>query len=494
MKAFAEIQKIGKALMTPVAILPAAGLFLAFGNKLGIPLMEQAGQIIFTNLPLLFAVGAAIGLVGGDGVAALSAVVAILIMNTTMGIVSDAAAGVAAGDMAYGMVMGIPTLQTGVFGGLIAGIIAAVCYKKFYKTELPAFLGFFAGKRLVPIMTALLAFFVGLAMPVIWVPFQAGLAKLSYLANETNTNISTFIFGVIERSLIPFGLHHIFYAPFWYQFGEYTNAAGQVVSGDQAIWFAMLRDGVTNFTSATYSGAGKFLTGKYPFMMFGLPAAALAMYHEAKTENKKMVGGILFSAALTSFLTGITEPLEFSFLFVAPVLYGIHCIFAGLSFMLMNMFAVRIGMTFSGGLIDYIVFGVLPGTSGFENHWYMVIVVGLVFSVIYYFGFRFAIRKFNLMTPGREETKKEQADVKVDGNELAVLVLNALGGKENLVSLDACITRLRVEVKDTGKVDDKELKKLGASGVLKVGANGVQAIFGSKAQFICNDLKSMTGI
>ena len=408
MKAFAEIQKIGKALMTPVAILPAAGLFLAFGNKLGIPLMEQAGQIIFTNLPLLFAVGAAIGLVGGDGVAALSAVVAILIMNTTMGIVSDAAAGVAAGDMAYGMVMGIPTLQTGVFGGLIAGIIAAVCYKKFYKTELPAFLGFFAGKRLVPIMTALLAFLVGLAMPVIWVPFQAGLAKLSYLANETNTNISTFIFGVIERSLIPFGLHHIFYAPFWYQFGEYTNAAGQVVSGDQAIWFAMLRDGVTNFTSATYSGAGKFLTGKYPFMMFGLPAAALAMYHEAKTENKKMVGGILFSAALTSFLTGITEPLEFSFLFVAPVLYGIHCIFAGLSFMLMNMFAVRIGMTFSGGLIDYIVFGVLPGTSGFENHWYMVIIVGLVFSVIYYFGFRFAIRKFNLMTPGREETKKEQ--------------------------------------------------------------------------------------
>ena len=494
MKAFAEIQKIGKALMTPVAILPAAGLFLAFGNKLGIPLMEQAGQIIFTNLPLLFAVGAAIGLVGGDGVAALSAVVAILIMNTTMGIVSDAAAGVAAGDMAYGMVMGIPTLQTGVFGGLIAGIIAAVCYKKFYKTELPAFLGFFAGKRLVPIMTALLAFLVGLAMPVIWVPFQAGLAKLSYLANETNTNISTFIFGVIERSLIPFGLHHIFYAPFWYQFGEYTNAAGQVVSGDQAIWFAMLRDGVTNFTSVTYSGAGKFLTGKYPFMMFGLPAAALAMYHEAKTENKKMVGGILFSAALTSFLTGITEPLEFSFLFVAPVLYGIHCIFAGLSFMLMNMFAVRIGMTFSGGLIDYIVFGVLPGTSGFENHWYMVIIVGLIFSVIYYFGFRFAIRKFNLMTPGREEAKKEQTDVKVDGNELAVLVLNALGGKENLVSLDACITRLRVEVKDTGKVDDKELKKLGASGVLKVGANGVQAIFGSKAQFICNDLKSMTGI
>ena len=494
MKAFAEIQKIGKALMTPVAILPAAGLFLAFGNKLGIPLMEQVGQIIFSNLPLLFAVGAAIGLVGGDGVAALSAVVAILIMNTTMGIMSDAAAGIAAGDSAYGMVMGIPTLQTGVFGGLIAGIIAAVCYKKFYKTELPAFLGFFAGKRLVPITTAVLAFLVGLAMPIVWVPFQIGLAKLSFLANETNTNISTFVFGVIERALIPFGLHHIFYSPFWYQFGEYTNSAGQIVNGDQAIWFAMLKDGVTNFTSATYQGAGKFLTGKYPFMMFGLPAAALAMYHEAKTENKKVVGGILFSAALTSFLTGITEPLEFSFLFVAPVLYGIHCIFAGLSFMLMNMFSVRIGMTFSGGLIDYIVFGVLPGTSGFENHWYMVIIIGLVFSVIYYFGFRFAIRKFNLMTPGREETKEKKPEIKIDGDELAVFVLNALGGRENLVSLDACITRLRVEVKDTGKVDDNELKKLGASGVLKVGANGVQAIFGSKAQFICNDLKSITGI
>ena len=390
--------------------------------------------------------------------------------------------------------MGIPTLQTGVFGGLIAGIIAAVCYKKFYKTELPAFLGFFAGKRLVPITTAVLAFLVGLAMPIVWVPFQIGLAKLSFLANETNTNISTFVFGVIERALIPFGLHHIFYSPFWYQFGEYTNSAGQIVNGDQAIWFAMLKDGVTNFTSATYQGAGKFLTGKYPFMMFGLPAAALAMYHEAKTENKKIVGGILFSAALTSFLTGITEPLEFSFLFVAPVLYGIHCIFAGLSFMLMNMFSVRIGMTFSGGLIDYIVFGVLPGTSGFENHWYMVIIIGLVFSVIYYFGFRFAIRKFNLMTPGREETKEKKPEIKIDGDELAVFVLNALGGRENLVSLDACITRLRVEVKDTGKVDDNELKKLGASGVLKVGANGVQAIFGSKAQFICNDLKSITGI
>lgn len=492
MKIFAEVQKIGKALMTPVAILPAAGIFLAAGNKLGIPLMEQAGGIIFGNLPLLFAVGAAIGLVGGDGIAALAAIVAILIMNVTMGVMTGAAAGVAAHNQAFAMVMGVPTLQTGVFGGLIAGIIAAICYKKFYKTELPAFLGFFAGKRLVPIVTAVVAFLVGLAMPYIWQPVQIGLAKLSYLANNTNTDVSTFIFGLIERALIPFGLHHIFYAPFWFQFGDYTNNAGQVVNGDQAIWFAMLKDGVKNFSSPTYSGAGKFMAGKFPFMMFGLPAAALAMYHEAKPENKKVVGGILFSAALTSFLTGITEPIEFSFLFVAPVLYGIHCVFAALSFMVMNMLHVRIGMTFSGGVIDYIMFGVIPGTEGFETNWQMVIVVGIALAIIYYFGFRFFIRKFNLMTPGREEVAEQEiTNVKVDGNELAVLVLNALGGKENIVSVDACITRLRVEVKDTAKVNDSELKKLGASGVLKVGKNGVQAIFGAKAQFIANDIKGL---
>lgn len=488
MKIFAEVQKIGKALMTPVAILPAAGLFLAFGNKLGNPLMEQVGGVIFGNLPLLFAVGAAIGLVGGDGVAGLAAIVAMLIMSTTMGIVTDAQAMIETGNKGYAMVMGIPTLQTGVFGGLIAGVIAAICYKKFYKTELPAFLGFFAGKRLVPIMTAIMAFLIGLAMPTIWSPFQVALAKLSYIANEGNTNLSTFIFGVIERSLIPFGLHHIFYAPFWYDFGEYINNAGELVKGDQAIWFAMLKDGVINFSSATYQGAGKFLTGKFIIMMFGLPGAALAMYHESKKENKKVVGGILFSAALTSFLTGITEPLEFSFLFVAPILYGVHCLFAGLAFMLMNIFNVRIGLTFSGGLVDFIVYGILPGSAGFETKWHIAVLVGICFFIIYYFGFRFAIRKFNLMTPGREN-KVENDKVNIGDKELAIEVLNALGGKENIISLDACITRLRVGVKDTSLVENEKLKKLGASGVLKVGKNGVQAIFGSKAQFICNNLK-----
>jgi PTS system D-glucosamine-specific IIC component len=288
MKAFTHLQKIGKAIMTPVALLPAAGLFLAFGNKLGIPLMEQVGGVIFANLPLLFAVGTAIGLAGGEGVAGLAAIVALLVMNITMGNLTGAAEMVAQGNSAYGMVLGIPTLQTGVFGGIIAGVIGAVLYNKYHNIELPAFLGFFAGKRFVPIITAVVAFLVGMAMPIIWKPVQAGLFQLSYLANGTNTNVSTFIFGLIERSLIPFGLHHIFYSPFWFEFGEYINKAGEVVRGDQSIWFAMLKDGVSGFTSDAYQGAGKFMTGKFPFMMFGLPAAALAMYHEAKPGKKKL--------------------------------------------------------------------------------------------------------------------------------------------------------------------------------------------------------------
>ena len=341
-------------------------------------------------------------------------------------------------------------------------------------------------------MAAVVGFVVGMVMPYIWQPIQGGLESLSMIANDpNNSNLSTFIFGLIERALIPFGLHHIFYSPFWFQFGEYTDAAGQLIQGDNRIWFAMFSDGIRNFSSDSYAGAGKFMTGKFPFMMFGLPAAALAMYHEAKPEKRKLAGGILFSAALTSFLTGITEPIEFAFLFVAPVLYGIHCVIAATSFMVMNMLNVRIGMTFSGGAIDYVLFGVLPGIRGeFDNNWYMVIVVGLVLAVVYYFLFRTVIRKFDLKTPGREDEELEE-EVKVSGNELSILVMAALGGKDNLVTIDACITRLRLEVKDVNEVNDKELKRLGASGVLKVGTNGVQAIFGAKAQFIAQDLKSM---
>lgn len=491
-KLFGVLQKIGKALMLPVAILPAAGLLLAFGNALQNPtltdlapfltadwvvmvasVMENSGDIIFGNLPILFAIGVAIGLSGGDGVAGLAALVGYLIMNATMGTALglEKIAVLEGGDPAHALILGIPSLQTGVFGGIIMGAIAAYMYNKFFNIELPSYLGFFAGKRFVPIATAASAVILGLVLIFVWPPIQSGLDAFSHLLLGGNLAVSAFIFGVIERSLIPFGLHHIFYSPFWFEFGQYTNAAGELVRGDQAIFMAQIKDGVQELT------AGTFMTGKYPFMMFGLPAAALAIYHEARPERKKVVAGIMGSAALTTFLTGITEPLEFSFLFVAPVLFGVHALFAGLSFMTMSLLDVKIGMTFSGGLIDYTLFGLLNPQT---NAW-IVIPVGLVFAVIYYFGFRFAIRKFNLATPGREPEDDEDGDSPaVVAGELPYEILEAMGGQENIANLDACITRLRVSVNDIGNVDKKRLKQLGAAGVLEVG-NNIQAIFGPKS-------------
>ncbi|MCR8850827.1 glucose-specific PTS transporter subunit IIBC [Rossellomorea sp. SC111] len=502
-KAFGVLQKVGKALMLPVAILPAAGLLLAFGNALQNPtlldiapflnnggvetvasVMEQAGGIIFGNLALLFAVGVAIGLAGGEGVAGLAAIVGFLIMNVTMGTVEGLGIGDVTGDgvdPAFALVLGIPTLQTGVFGGIIVGILAASMYNRFYQIELPSYLGFFAGKRFVPIATAASSVVLGLLMLLIWPPIQDGLNTFSNFMLGENRALAAFVFGVIERSLIPFGLHHIFYAPFWFEFGSYTSAAGDVVRGDQAIFMKQIQDGVQDLT------AGTFMTGKFPFMMFGLPAAALAIYHEAKPERKAVVGGIMASAALTSFLTGITEPIEFSFLFVAPVLFGIHCIFAGLSFLTMHLLNVKIGMTFSGGLIDYILFGLINPQT---NAW-IVIPVGIVFAFIYYFGFRFAIRKFNLMTPGREDVDEDEDDAPASSaGDLPYNILEAMGGQENIAHLDACITRLRVSVNDVKQVDKNRLKKLGASGVLEVGDN-IQAIFGPKSDTIKSQMQDI---
>ncbi|MEH6939617.1 glucose-specific PTS transporter subunit IIBC [Bacillus sp. JJ664] len=509
-KIFGVLQKVGKALMLPVAILPAAGLLLAFGNAFQNPqtlkylpfldaswfqlvarVMEQSGDIIFGNLSLLFAVGVAVGLAGGEGVAGLAAIVGFLIMNKTMSvfkdvgqyIVLDKALNIAKfDDPSYAFVLGIPTLQTGVFGGIIVGILAAWAYNKYFEIDLPSYLGFFAGKRFVPIATAAFSVLLGILMCFIWPPIQHGLNTFSHNMIDANLTLSAFIFGVIERSLIPFGLHHIFYAPFWFEFGSYTDKAGLVVHGDQKIFFAQLKDGV-DLT------AGTFMVGKFPFMMFGLPAAALAMYHEAKPENRKIAGGILASAALTSFLTGITEPIEFSFLFVAPVLFGIHAIFAGLSFMIMQILNVKIGMTFSGGLIDYLLFGVLPNRTG----WWWVIIVGLVLAVIYYLGFRFAIRKWNLKTPGREDAVTEESTNNTPASELPYEILQALGGKDNISSLDACITRLRVQVNAKDEVNKDRLKALGAAGVLEVG-NNIQAIFGPKSDTLKTQIKDiMTG-
>lgn len=497
---FGTLQKVGKALMLPVALLPAAGILLAFGTSFAqdqwteqftwfanpsvlkvLEVMSAAGGIVFDNLPLLFAVGVAIGLSKGDGVAGLAAIIGYLIMNVTMGVFANVTPDMAANQPAYTSMLGIDTVQTGVFGGIIVGLLASFLYNRYFNIELPQFLGFFAGKRFVPIITAFSSLILGIIMVFVWPFAQDGLNALSHLMLETNRTLSTFIFGVIERSLIPFGLHHIFYSPFWFEFGQYTNAAGEIVRGDQAIFFAQLKDGV-DFT------AGNFMTGKFPFMMFGLPAAALAIYHTARPEKKKLVAGIMGSAALTSFLTGITEPLEFSFLFVAPILFGIHAVFAGLSFMTMYLLDVKIGMTFSGGLIDFILFGVMPN----RTEWFWVIVVGLVFAVIYYFGFRWAILKFNLATPGREKAEEgdDDAEASGDNDDRPYEILKAMGGQENITNLDACITRLRVSVADKGNVDKKRLKNLGASGVMEVG-NNIQAIFGTSSDTIRGQMQDI---
>ncbi|HDU0726827.1 TPA: PTS transporter subunit IIABC [Staphylococcus pseudintermedius] len=493
--------------MLPVAILPAAGILLALGNAMHneqlvslapwlkhevfvilSTIMESAGQVVFDNLPLLFAVGTALGLAGGDGVAALAALVGYLIMNATIGKVmhisidqifsfADGAKSLSQANKLpqHALILGIPTLQTGVFGGIIMGALAAWCYNKFYNITLPQFLGFFAGKRFVPIVTSLVAIVTGVVLAFVWPPIQEGLNDLSNFLLNKNLVLTTFIFGIIERSLIPFGLHHIFYAPFWFEFGSYVNQAGEVVRGDQRIWMAQMKDGV-EFT------AGAFTTGKYPFMMFGLPAAAYAIYRQARPERKKIVGGLMLSAALTSFLTGITEPLEFSFLFVAPILYVLHVLLAGTSFLVMHLLDVKIGMTFSGGFIDYILYGLLNWD---RTHALYVIPVGIVYAIIYYFLFTFVIKHMNLKTPGREDEVAETRDTSVE--RLPFDVLDAMGGKDNVKHLDACITRLRVEVLDKAKVDVNALKELGAAGVLEVG-NNMQAIFGPKSDQIKHDM------
>lgn len=504
---FGQLQRVGKALMLPVAILPAAGILLALGNAMHneqlvslapwlkhevfvilSTIMESAGQVVFDNLPLLFAVGTALGLAGGDGVAALAALVGYLIMNATIGKVmhisidqifsfADGAKSLSQANKLpqHALILGIPTLQTGVFGGIIMGALAAWCYNKFYNITLPQFLGFFAGKRFVPIVTSLVAIVTGVVLAFVWPPIQEGLNDLSNFLLNKNLVLTTFIFGIIERSLIPFGLHHIFYAPFWFEFGSYVNQAGEVVRGDQRIWMAQMKDGV-EFT------AGAFTTGKYPFMMFGLPAAAYAIYRQARPERKKIVGGLMLSAALTSFLTGITEPLEFSFLFVAPILYVLHVLLAGTSFLVMHLLDVKIGMTFSGGFIDYILYGLLNWD---RTHALYVIPVGIVYAIIYYFLFNFVIKHMNLKTPGREDEVAETRDTSVE--RLPFDVLDAMGGKDNVKHLDACITRLRVEVLDKAKVDVNALKELGAAGVLEVG-NNMQAIFGPKSDQIKHDM------
>ena len=472
MNLFGLLQKIGRALMLPVAILPVAGILLGIGAadfsfmpSLLSQIMENAGGAVFGNLPLLFAIGTVLGLTDNDGVSTLAAIVGYVVMLGTMGVM----AGVMGVETKT--IMGINSIDTGVFGGILAGILASVMFNRFFKIQLPEYLGFFAGKRFVPIVTAFGAIVLGTIMAFVWPPIGSVIDAFGAYAVEGNPVAMGFVYGFIERLLIPFGIHHVWNVPFQMEMGEFViQATGEVVRGDIPRFFAG-------------DPTAGFLAGGFLFKMFGLPAAAIAMWHCAKTKAQKRVGGIMISAALTSMLTGITEPIEFSFLFVAPVLYGLHAVLAGFAFMITNALEIKMGASFSHGLIDYtLFFGI--GTKPF-----MLIPLGLAYAALYYGVFRLAITKFNLKTPGRENEAEMSVSVEA-GSALAGDLIIAFGGQANIKNLDACITRLRVTVNKPELVDQERIKALGASGVLVMGQN-MQAIFGPTSDNIKTEMQEM---
>jgi len=468
-QSFAFLQKIGKSLMLPVAILPAAGILLGVGSAgFGIfpdivnETMKAAGGAVFGNLALLFAIGVALGLSKNDGVSALSAAVGYAVLAATMGVMAKVL------GMETTKVMGIDSIETGVFGGIIVGGLAAFLFNKYYRISMPSYLGFFAGKRFVPIATSFAAIALGILLSFIWPPIQSGIDAFSNYASHGNTALAVTIYGFVERMLLPFGLHHIWNVPFFFELGSYTTPDGEVVHGV-----------LNRFFAGDYQAG--ILGGGFVFKMFGLPAAALAMYHTAKPENKAKIGGIMMSGALTSFLTGITEPLEFAFMFLAPLLYVFHAVLVSLSFLVTYLLDVRMGYSFSHGLIDYLLFFAID-----IKPW-MILIIGPIFAAVYYFVFRFAIQLFDLKTPGREdETVDETVNVSADAMTKGLVL--AFGGRSNIESLDACITRLRVEVKDMNKTNPAKLKALGAAGVVTVG-NGLQAIFGTRSENLMTDMK-----
>jgi PTS system glucose-specific IIC component len=469
---FGSLQQVGKALMLPVSVLPVAGILLGVGAaKFSVlpatlsSVMEQAGGAVFGNMALLFAIGVALGFTKNDGVAGLAAAVGYFILTKTVTVVAPLLAGLdpTAADFAA---QAENVSNVGVLGGVIAGGIAAYMFNRFYRIQLPEYLGFFAGKRFVPLSTGIVAIAAGVVLAFVWPPIGGAIKAFSHWAAYQNPALAFGIYGVVERSLIPFGLHHIWNAPFFFEVGEYTNATGQVFHGEIARYIA------------GDPTAGN-LAGGYMFKMYGLPAAAIAMWHTAKPENRAKIGGIMVSAALTSFLTGITEPIEFAFLFVAPVLYAIHALLAGSAFVVTILLGMKHGTTFSHGLIDYMVL-FSQSTKGL-----MFPVLGLVYAAIYYTVFRVAIVALNLKTPGREDEAAEESTL--TGSDLAGELVHAFGGKDNITNLDACITRLRVSVKEIAKVDQPKLKSLGAAGVVVAGS-GVQAIFGTKSDNLKTDM------
>ncbi len=469
---FGNLQQVGKALMLPVSVLPVAGILLGVGAaKFSVlpatlsSVMEQAGGAVFGNMALLFAIGVALGFTKNDGVAGLAAAVGYFILTKTVTVVAPLLAGLdpTAADFAA---QAENVSNVGVLGGVIAGGIAAYMFNRFYRIQLPEYLGFFAGKRFVPLSTGIVAIAAGVVLAFVWPPIGGAIKAFSHWAAYQNPALAFGIYGVVERSLIPFGLHHIWNAPFFFEVGEYTNATGQVFHGEIARYIA------------GDPTAGN-LAGGYMFKMYGLPAAAIAMWHTAKPEHRAKIGGIMISAALTSFLTGITEPIEFAFLFVAPVLYAIHALLAGSAFVVMILLGMKHGTTFSHGLIDFLVL-FSQSTKGI-----MFPVIGLIYAAVYYTVFRVAIVALDLKTPGREDESSEESTL--TGSDLAGELVQAFGGKDNITNLDACITRLRVSVKEIAKVDQSKLKSLGAAGVVVAGS-GVQAIFGTKSDNLKTDM------
>ena len=518
-KIFGVLQRVGRSFMLPIAILPVAGLLLGVGGSftnetmlqayglmdlmgpgtffnaiLGV--MSQAGDIVFANLPIIFAMGVAIGMAKKEKeVAALSAAIAFFIMHASISAMITSHGGPEAMlSGATTSVVGITSLQMGVFGGILVGLGVAALHNRFYKIELPQVLSFFGGTRFVPIISGLTYTLVGIVMFYVWPIVQQGIYAVGGVVMESGY-AGTWVYGLMERALIPFGLHHVFYLPFWQTaLGGTMEVAGRVVEGAQNIFFAQLADPTVEQFAVS---ATRFMAGKFPLMIFGLPGAALAMYKCAKPEKKKLVAGLLLSAAVTSMLTGITEPIEFTFLFVAPLLYVIHCVFAGAAYMLMHIFEVGVGMTFSGGLIDMFLFGILQGNA--KTNWIWIVIIGIGYFVVYYFLFSFLIKKLDLQTPGRDDSEevklytRSDVDAKKAGeageeDELSAAICRSLGGKKNISDVDCCATRLRCTVYKPELVDDAALKATGASGVVHKG-NGVQVIYGPRVAVVKSNLE-----
>lgn len=518
---FGVLQRVGRSFMLPIALLPVAGLLLGIGasftNKTTIKtyglesllgdrsllhalltVMKSAGDIVFANLPILFAIGVAVGMAKKEKeVAGIAGAVAFFVMHATINALLNLNGLLKIGalpDGAIGSAVGIQTLQMGVFGGVIVGLGVSALHNKCYKIELPTVLSFFGGTRFVPIISSLTYVGVGIISFFIWPTIQDGIMMVGNVVNSTGY-FGTFIYGVTERALIPFGLHHVFYMPFWQTaVGGTAIIDGQMIVGAQNIFFAELASPNTTHFSVN---ATRFMAGKFPFYLFGIPGAALALYHTAKPEKRKLVSGLLISATLTAVLTGITEPIEFSFLFAAPLLYGIHCIFAGISFMFCHIFNVGVGQTFSGSLIDFILFGVMQGNG--KTSWVNAILIGIPMFPIYYFTFKTLILKFNYKTPGREDDLEEiklytRKDVEAAKNEkeekgtVSSLIVDGLGGKENIEDIDCCATRLRITVKNSANVREDYLTQSGAKGVIRKG-NGIQVIYGPQVTIVKSNLE-----